>query len=135
MGRWKYAWVMWRSFLILILGDYLIRPVFISQKFTSELWQLFGKNIAWVPGRCTPLATRIAIWFMYNGAPPHFSLVDRDFLKATNRDLWIGRSKPHARPARSPDFNPLDYFWWGYLKLSVYATPVENFDDLRGITP
>ncbi|KYN45415.1 hypothetical protein ALC56_00109, partial [Trachymyrmex septentrionalis] len=31
----------------------------------------------------------------------------------------------------SPDFNPLDFYFWGHLKSIVYSTLVNNVDDLR----
>lgn len=30
-----------------------------------------------------------------------------------------------------PDANPLDFFIWGYLKQLVYASPVNNVQELR----
>jgi hypothetical protein len=35
------------------------------------------------------------------------------------------------RPARSPDFNPLEFWMWGHLKSFVYSAPING---LRGIT-
>ncbi|EZA46903.1 hypothetical protein X777_01029 [Ooceraea biroi] len=34
-------------------------------------------------------------------------------------------------PARSPDLNSVDFFLWGQLKSLVYATPIQNEEDLR----
>lgn len=31
-----------------------------------------------------------------------------------------------AWPARSLDLNTMDYFVWGFLKIKVYATPVQS---------
>ena len=44
---------------------------------------------------------------------------------------WIGRGGPVAWPARSPDLNRLDSFFWGYMKERIYSTPFDNFDELR----
>jgi hypothetical protein len=51
-------------------------------------------------------------------------------LNARYRGHWIGRGGPIARPPRSPDLNPLDFFLWGYLK-SVYLTAVNDAATLR----
>lgn len=114
-----------------IVGEYLIGPVFLPARLTGEVYRNFLEETLPDFLDDVPLATRIAMWFMHDGAPPHFSLVARHFLTATYGDRWIGRGGPHAWPARSPDLNPLDFFVWGYLKSLVYATPVENLDDLR----
>jgi len=42
----------------------------------------------------------------------------------------MGRYGPIRWPARSPDFNPLDFFLWGYCKEKIYKTLPENIDDL-----
>ena len=36
-----------------------------------------------------------------------------------------------ARPARSPDLNPLDFHLRGHLKSIVHATSIENAEILR----
>jgi len=45
-------------------------------------------------------------------------------------------SQTHERPPRSPDFNPLDFYFWGYIKQKVYAeepTIAENTKNSRGV--
>ena len=71
---------------------------------------------------------------MHDGAPPHFSRVARQFLNRHFANKWIGRGGPVAWPARSPDFNPLDFHLWGHLKSIVYATWIENAEILRNRT-
>ena len=39
---------------------------------------------------------------------------------------WIGRRGP-----RSHDFTPLDFFFWGYVKNKVYATPFRDPREIR----
>ncbi|EZA55638.1 hypothetical protein X777_04330, partial [Ooceraea biroi] len=56
------------------------------------------------------------------------------FLNRKFANRWIGRGtqRPnHLWPARSPDLNPVDFFLWGQLKSLVYATPIQNEEDLR----
>ena len=43
---------------------------------------------------------------------------------------WIERGGPHPWPARSPDFNPVDYFLWEYLKTEVYSVPINSREQL-----
>ena len=40
---------------------------------------------------------------------------------------WVGRGGPIPWPARSPDLNPLHYFYGNtYLNALVFETPVET---------
>lgn len=61
--------------------------------------------------------------YMHDGAPPHWRDEVTRFLNTTYPNRWIGRFSGYMPwPARSPDFNPLDYFLWGYVKNQVYNT-------------
>lgn len=66
-----------------------------------------------------PLAIQCSLWYMYNGAPPHYSFVSRQYLdhkfsvKDRTLDMYC-----------SPDFNPLDHFWGDNFRQFVYATTV-----------
>jgi len=46
-------------------------------------------------------------------------------------DKWIRRRSHTEWPARSPNLNPLDYFFWEYLKSKVYITKSQDIDDLQ----
>ncbi|KAJ8962394.1 hypothetical protein NQ318_018378 [Aromia moschata] len=102
------------------------RSVFLPGRLTGMVYRNFLEHTR--PGflEDVPLAIRHAMWFIHNGAPAHFIEVARDFLTQTYGNRWIGRGGPHLWPARSPDLNPLDFF-----PSLVYATPLENVEDLR----
>jgi len=59
--------------------------------------------------------------------------VERDlsFEVARFPEAWIGRSGPIPWPPRSPDFSPLDFFLWGYIKNNVYADRIRNIQHLQ----
>lgn len=44
--------------------------------------------------------------------------------------MWIGRGGPVPWPARSPDLNPLDFSFWGFMKNEVYAVEIHNEEQL-----
>jgi hypothetical protein len=54
----------------------------------------------------------------------------RRTLNATFPVRWIGRDGPPDWPPGSPDFTPLDFFLWGYVKDRIYATKMRDFRDL-----
>ena len=77
-----------------------------------------------------PLNVRREFWFMQDGAPAHFSIGVRNYLMETFPHRWIGRGSEFGWPARSPDLNPLDFYYWGHLKSLVYTEPPNNAEEL-----
>lgn len=69
-------------------------------------------------------------WFQMDGAPAHSS--HEVYRELTNifEDRWIGRNGPSLWPPRSPDLTPLDFYLWGQIKNEVYASPVQNKEQL-----
>lgn len=63
-------------------------------------------------------------WFQNDGCPAHYARVVRDYLNEAFPDRWIGRLGPILWPPRSPDLNPLDFFYWGCLKEKVYKVEI-----------
>ena len=71
------------------------------------------------------------IYVMFDGAPIHRYLPFRAFLNARFRNRWIGRDSQIRWPARSPDLNILDFFYWGVLKTYVYEKHLEPPQNLQ----
>uniref|UniRef100_A0A0N5BGY5 Transposable element Tc3 transposase n=1 Tax=Strongyloides papillosus TaxID=174720 RepID=A0A0N5BGY5_STREA len=70
--------------------------------------------------------------FQQDGAPGHYSVVNRELLDLELPNRWIGRgAKLFQMPPRSPDLTVCDFFLWGYLKQRVYSHKIENLNDLR----
>jgi hypothetical protein len=67
---------------------------------------------------------------MHDGAPTHFDRVVTDHLNERFHERWIRRGGPVSWPPRSPDLIPLDFYLWGHLKTVVYATAVNDAEDL-----
>jgi len=105
-----------------IVGDHLVGPYFLPQRLTGESYLEFRKTDFPTLLEDVPLYIRMGMYFMHDGAPPHFSRAARDYLDLTFQDRWIGRGGPILWSPRSPDLNPLDYFLWGHHKYVVYET-------------
>jgi hypothetical protein len=71
------------------------------------------------------------IFYMQDGAPPHYAQSVRQFLDETFPNRWIGRRGPIEWPARSPDLTPTDFFLWGVIKDRVYVTEHGNLEELK----
>lgn len=55
----------------------------------------------------------------------------REFLNQRYPERWIRRLGPILWPPRSPDLNPLDFFYHGCLKDRIYLKPIATLDELR----
>ena len=62
-------------------------------------------------------------WFMQDGAPPHCSKESMEWLSTRFQDRIISRNAEFLWPPYSPDLNPCDFYFWGYLKSKVYTNP------------
>ncbi|GBM20964.1 hypothetical protein AVEN_253749-1 [Araneus ventricosus] len=69
--------------------------------------------------------------FQQDGAPPYWGSLVCDFLNETFPERWIGRGGPTTWPPCSPDITPLDFFFWGYIKDRVFATPTADVEELK----
>lgn len=78
-----------------------------------------------------PLATRRSMWLQNDGCPAHYAREVRLHLNQTYPQKWIGRLGPILWPPRSPDLNPLDFYYWGYIKEKVYNEPINSIAELR----
>lgn len=78
-----------------------------------------------------PLSTYREMWFQQDGCPAHYARPVRDYLNTEYPGRWIGRRGSILWPPRSPDLNPLDFFYWGFIKEKVYSKPIQNLAELR----
>lgn len=108
-----------------------VGPFFIEGNLTAQMYENMLREQIIPAIRNTTGGDLDAIYFQQDGAPPHYGVNVRRYLDETFPDRWIGRRGAIEWPARSPDLNPLDYFFWGYLKGKVYTTKPQDLDDLR----
>lgn len=107
-----------------IMGNHFIGPVYLPMRLNSQHYLTFLRyDLLHRLRQIVPRHRRNRIYFMHDGAPPHFGLRVRGFLNDFFGSRWIGRNPaPHLWPPRSPDLNPLDFFLWGALKAKVYRS-------------
>lgn len=106
-----------------ILGDRIIGPYVLPCRLNAEAYLTFLRAALPELLEDVPLALRTRMWFQHDGAPAHYGRDVRVHLDAYFAGRWIGRGSPVAWPPRSPDLTPLDFFFWGFVKEQVYATP------------
>lgn len=112
-----------------IINNKLIGPHFFAERLDGNQYLNFLQNI--LPGLMQNENANVrGLFFQHDGAPPHFARVVSEFLNITFPNRWIGRGGPHLWPARSPDFNPLDFFFWGNMKNLVYSEEINTREQL-----
>jgi hypothetical protein len=70
-------------------------------------------------------------WFMQDGAHPHYETAVCHWLDDMFPHRWIWRRGPEEWAPPSPDLNPLDFAFWGFLKAQVYAVKIRDLCRLR----
>lgn len=115
-----------------IINNFIIGPVILPHRLNGETYLDHLQNTLPDLLDDLPLVLRRDMWFMHDGAPPHFTLNVRNHLNQQYPNRWIGRGNdaPVNWPPRSPDMTPLDYFLWGALKAMVYSRPVNTEEEL-----
>lgn len=65
-----------------------------------------------------------------DGSPVHNGVTG--YLNGIFQGRWMGRFGGVRWPARSPDLNPLDFFYWPHLKTTLYSQPrCNNIPELQ----
>lgn len=115
-----------------IIENHLIGPFRLPDRLNGDNYLQFLQETIPELLEDLPLNLRHEMFFMHDGAPPHFARNVRDYLNEQYPDRWIGRGQnaPIHWPPRSPDLTPCDYFIWGALKAKVYEVQIEDIDQL-----
>lgn len=114
-----------------IFNGQILGPVELPAILNGQNYLQFLQNDLVELLEDTPIALRRTMWLQNDGCPAHYALQVRAYLNQAYPDRWIGRLGPILWPPRSPDLNPLDFFYWGCLKDKVYAKPIQNQEELR----
>lgn len=115
-----------------IIGHNFIGPWFLPPRLDGQNYLQFLRNNFFELFDNVPVWQRFNMWFMHDGAPPHYSREVRAWLHENFPNKWIGRGAdaPVHWPPRSPDLTPLDYSIWGILKEKVYSVPITTPEQL-----
>ena len=113
-------------------STFSVTPFFFETNVTANSYlKMLQDNVRPQLARKHKLSSTI---FMQDGAPPHYAKVVRDYLYGTfSPNRVISRGCNFIWPARSPDLNPLDYWFWSTLKARVFHTnQPNNLHTLKG---
>jgi hypothetical protein len=109
-----------------IIGNCILGPVALPDRLNGAGYLNFLQNHLPEVLEEVPLNIRQRMWFQHDGAPAHNAIIARHHLNHEFPRRWIGRGSEFPWPARSPDLNPLDFYFWGHIKEIVYAGAPPN---------
>jgi hypothetical protein len=113
---------MWCAFA----GDRVFGPYFFAERTVTshnylDILELFA----------VPRIYDDNVIFQQDGAPVHYANIVTEFLDETFPLRWIGRGRWKQWPPRSSDVTPLDFYFWGYVKQTVYSIRIYNIQHLK----
>lgn len=114
-----------------IVNGILIGPFILPDRMDGMQYLNFLQNDLPELLEEVPLNIRQNMWFLHDGAPPHYRLEVRNYLNYAFPHRWIGRNGPIAWPPRSPDLNACDFYLWGHMKQLVYTSEIHTVEELR----
>lgn len=126
-SQYRFKVNMWTG----ILNGRIIGPYELPENLDSEIYLDFLQNQLPNLLEDVPLNIYRDMWYQHDGCPAHYARSVRAYLDEEYPGRWIGRSGTISWPARSPDLNPLDFFYWGAVKEKVYQKPIEDLAELR----
>ena len=89
------------------------------------------KNRVWPAVRGS--STKENYWFQQDGARVHTSYENLSFLKEKFHGRVISDKLDFYWPPKSPDLNPLDYYFWGVAQQEVHAKKPKTLQELKAI--
>lgn len=114
-----------------VIDHHIIGPFFIEGNVNANSYlTLLGDSAVPALDALDLNYGRNEVWYQHDGAPSHSAYAVTDWLDE-NFEQWIGIRGTIHWPARSPDFNPLDYFVWPYLKSQLYKVKIASMQELR----
>jgi len=95
-----------------MIVDMLSGPIILDDHITGQNYLDFLQNELPKQLEDVPLATRIAMYFQYDGAPSYYTRFAMQRLNGTFPNWGIGHGSTINWPRRSPDLTPLDFCLW-----------------------
>lgn len=113
-----------------IFNNTLLPLRVINERLNADMYRNFLETNLFGFIDDVPLNIVQNMWYQHDGAPPHRGREVIAWLHEHFPNKWIGNGGPVAWPPRSPDLNPLDYYFWGHLKQLVYHVEITTRQQL-----
>ena len=93
-----------------MVGDLSVGPYLLPAPLTSTDCFIFLKELLSSLYDPVPQHVRHYMWFLNDGAPPHYCRYVREHLNEVFGHRWIGRRGPVSWQPRSLDLSSMDFF-------------------------
>ena len=103
-----------------VLDSQLIGPAVLLNHLTRRTYIDFLQNELPLLLEKVPLAKSMCMVFQQYRAPARYSCLVTHHLNLTLPERWISCSGHVQWPPRTPDFTPLDFCLWRWMKSKVY---------------
>jgi hypothetical protein len=109
----------------------VIGPFFFDSTITGDMYLEILKHQIWPALQVIPNLQEM--FFMQDGAPPHWFGAVRVWLDERFPNRWIGRDGPIPWSSRSPDLILMDFSVWGIIKNKVAARVPQDLTELKRV--
>lgn len=123
-----------------VIGPYFIEdiddPEDLRKTLTAHRYVTFLRN-QFVPdlGRKLTQEQFDRCWFQQDGASSHSAQLSLQFLRQIFGSRVISLKTSFEWPPHSPDCNPLDYWFWSFMKTILIGYEVETLEDFKLCIP
>lgn len=114
-----------------LLNGKVIGPVWIEGNMDQFVYRDILEEQIWPKVR--NIASRKQVYFMQDGAKPHTTQMNLDYLKDKFQGRLISNKTAIIWPPNSPDLNPLDFWFWGYSMSYVHRYQLSSLSELKSI--
>ena len=109
----------------------VLGPFWVEGSMDSEVYRIMLEDHIWPSVKGS--ATRKKYFFQQDGATCHTTTGNLNILKSKFNNRIISNKTDISWPPKSPDMNPLDYFFWGHAMSHVYRCKPETLDNLKDL--
>ena len=95
---------------------------------TGDAYLKMLKDVVWPAVRGTK-----GLWFQQDGARVHTTNDVLDFLQEKFHGRVISNRLKLSWPAKSPDLNPMDFYFWGAAEAEVFQKKPKTIPELKAI--
>lgn len=114
-----------------LIGNKIVGPRFYQGSLTGARYFQMITEILTEFLDDLNLEERQQCYFQQDGAPAHNVRQVDQLLQNFFNDRYLSTNGPVRMPPRSPDINPLDFYFWGDLKDVVYARQYDTLQALQ----
>ena len=112
----------------LIDGKVILHWFDLNENINQHVYLDMLKKVVWPKIRS--VSTRRSYYFQQDGATCHTTIMVREWLREKFRERIISRFADKPWPSRSPDFSPLDYWFWSVCLAELRRNPPSTLEEL-----